>query len=85
MNVRLDIDRLVLEGLELSAHDRVHLRAAAETELTRLLSDRGLSPDLSRGIAVPSLRGADIAVARDASAADIGVAIARSVAGGVGK
>jgi hypothetical protein len=83
MNVRLDIQRLVLEGFEFTAHERDHLRAAAETELARLIAECGVSSDLSRGIAVPALRGTDLALTRDATPSDVGVAIARSVAGGV--
>ena len=85
MKVRLDIGRLVLEGIDLGAQDRAHLQSAAETELARILTERGLASGLSGGIAMPVLRGGDMSIARDATPSDIGVAIARSVAGGVAR
>ncbi len=85
MKVRLDIGRLVLEGIDLGAHDREHLQSAAETELARILTERGLSSDLAGGMAMPALRGSDMSIAGDATPSDIGVAIARSVAGGVAR
>ena len=85
MKVRLDIGRLVLDGIDLDAHDRAQLQSAAETELARILTERGLSSTLAGGTTMPALHGSDMNIARDATPADIGVAIARSVAGGVSK
>jgi hypothetical protein len=39
MNVRLHIDRVVLDGIEVAAGDRPRLQAALETELTRLVAE----------------------------------------------
>jgi hypothetical protein len=41
MNVRLHIERLVLDGLELERGHEPLLRAALEAELTRLIADGG--------------------------------------------
>ena len=84
MNVRLHIDRLVLDGVNLSAGGRPRLQAAIEAELTRLIAAGGLSPELARGIAVPSVRAPQMTVTPDAKPAQLGSAIAASVYGGVG-
>jgi len=84
MNVRLHIDRLVLDGVSVSAAGRPRLQAAIESELARLIAAGGISPELTRGIAVPSVRAPQMALAPDARPAQLGVQIARSVYGGVG-
>jgi hypothetical protein len=84
MNVRLHIDRLVLEGVNVSAAGRPHLQAAIEAELTRLIAAGGISPELARGIAVPSIPAPQMTVAPDAKPAQMGVAIAGAVYGSMG-
>jgi len=84
MNVRLHIDRLVLDGVSLSAGGRPRLQAAIESELARLITAGGLSPELARGIAVPSIRAPQMTYASDAKPAQLGSAIAGAVYGGVG-
>lgn len=49
MNVNLHIEELVLDGIELSPHQRSHLDAALRTELTRLIAAEGISPSLQMG------------------------------------
>jgi len=83
MNVRLHIDRLVLDGMLLSAADRPHLQAAIESELARLIAARGLSPELARGISVPVLRAPHV-ITRPEKAAQFGASIAGAVYGAVG-
>jgi hypothetical protein len=84
MNVRLHIDRLVLDGVPLPAAGRPQLQAAIESELTRLIGSGGISAELASGIAVPSVRAPEIHIARDAKPAQMGSAIARAIYGGVG-
>ena len=60
MNVQLDIERLSLEGLNLSPVQRQQLQAAFEQEMTRLIDERGLSPQIMAGGAMPSLKSAPI-------------------------
>lgn len=84
MNVRLHIDRLVLDGVSVSAGGRPRLQAAIEAELTRLIASGGISPELARGIAVPSIRAPQMPLASDAKPAQLGSAIAGAVYGGVG-
>lgn len=60
MNVKLHIERLILEGITLAPHEHRPLQASVEAELGRLLSAGGVSQELAGGIALPSLRAGDI-------------------------
>jgi hypothetical protein len=84
MNVRLHIDRLVLDGIDVGPADRPRLQAAVEQELARLIGAGGLSPELAGGVAVPSVRAPQIALAPDAKPAQLGTSIAGAVFGGLG-
>ena len=83
MNVRLHIDRLVLDGIDVAAGDRPRLQAALEAELTRLVTERGVAGELANGAALPSVRAPQISIA-GSNARQIGTAIAGAVFGGVG-
>lgn len=85
MNVNLHIERLILEGLRLAPGEHLLVRAAAESELSRLLTEGGVSQQLLRGGAVPRVSAGDIRVAGDADAGGIGRQIAQAVYGGIGK
>lgn len=82
MNVRIHIDRLVIDGLEMSAGSGGALRIAVERELARLVSTGGIAPSLAGGIAVPSVRAPEIDGV--GSPAVIGREIGRAVYGGIG-
>lgn len=83
MNIRLHIDRLVLDGVNI-APDRHHvLQASVETELTRLLTDGGLSPSLAQGMALPGISAGGIQLINN-NLTQIGQQIAQSVYGGIG-
>ncbi|MDC8448248.1 MAG: hypothetical protein LV473_07810 [Nitrospira sp.] len=84
MNVNLRIDRLVLDGMEIAPEQCPVLQAAVETELSRLLTEGGLSPSLARGVAVPRLSARDIPMASASSPTELGHRIAQSVYGGIG-
>lgn len=85
MNIRLHIDRLVLDGLRLNASDGALLKASLEAELGRLLSERGLNGEIAAGGALPRIDAAPMQVTRDATPAQIGSGIARSMFSGIGK
>ena len=85
MNVNLNIERLVLEGFSLRAGEHLLVRAAAERELSRLLSEGGVSTQLLSGGAVPRLSAADISLTGGESPRQVGTQIARAVYGGIGK
>jgi hypothetical protein len=82
MKVRLHIDRLVLEGLDMPYRSRAALRAAVEREIACLITDGGLAPTLARGGALPSLGVPQIEAA--GTPAQLGAAIAGAVYGGLG-
>ena len=80
----MKIGRVVFDGLEIADADRPRVQHAIEAELTRLIADRGLAPDFTRGGAVPALRAPQITIAPNAKPAQLGAAVAGAVAGGVG-
>jgi len=84
MNVRIHIDRVVLDGVAVRAADRPHLAAAIESELTRLLGTGGIAPALASGGAVPMVLAPQITLAPDAKPSQLGASIAGAVYGGVG-
>lgn len=83
MNIKLHIDRLVLDGVNIASGQRHLLQAGVETELARLLTDGGLSPSLAQGTAVPQISTAGIQLI-DNNPAQIGQHIAQSVYRGIG-
>jgi hypothetical protein len=82
MKVRLHIDRVVLDGLDVAHGSRGLLGAAVEQELARLVLAGGLSPALAAGMAVPALRAPQIGA--NGTPAQLGTAIAGAVYGGLG-
>ncbi len=84
MNIKLHIERLVLDGVNITSDQSHLLQASVESELTRLLTERGLSPSLAQGIAVPRLSARDMQITRTSSPTQLGHQIAQSVYGGIG-
>jgi len=84
MNINLHIERLVLNGLEIAPEQRPVLQSAVETELSRLLTEGGLSPRLAQGIAVPRLSAQDIQTTDANNPTQLGHQIAQSVYRGIG-
>lgn len=85
MNVNLNIERLVLEGFQLRPGEHQLVRAAVERELTRLLSERGVSPQLLQGGALPRLTASDMRLDGGESPRQVGAQIAQALYGGIGK
>lgn len=85
MNVNLNIERLVLEGFSLRPGEQVLVRAAVERELSRLLTERGVSPQLLSGGAFPRLDAGDMRLSGGESPRQVGTQIARALYGGIGK
>jgi len=84
MKIQVDVERLVLDGIDLPAGQRPLLQSAVETELARLLTEGGLRPSLLAGGAMPSLRINAMQWAESSNPAQLGQQIARSVYGGIG-
>lgn len=82
--INVHIERLVLDGLPLTRSQGPQVQAAVEAELSRLMSEGGLAPELASGGAVPSVR-ADGIKSIGGSPAQIGRQIAKAVYEGVGR
>lgn len=84
MKIRLNIERLILDGLPVAHAQGTLVRAAVETELARLLAAGGVSRELRAGGAVPALRGGNFQVEKESRPARLGAQIAGAVYGGIG-
>ena len=85
MNLRIHIDRLVLDGLPFSRSEGPLVQAEVEAELSRLFTEGGLAPTLLSGGAVPSVSADTIVSKPGELPAAFGQRIARSVYAGIGK
>ena len=85
MNINLHIERLVLDGVPLAPGGHPLLRAAVEAELSRLLTEGGLSAGLQNSGAMPTVRAVPMLIDGDAHPSSMGRAIAQSVYGAIGK
>ncbi len=81
--IKVHIEQLVLDGLPVERSQGPLVQAAVEAELSRLMSEGGLAPELSSGGAVPSVR-ADVAKSVGGSPAQIGRKVARAIYEGIG-
>ncbi len=77
--IELQIGELILHGIP--AAQRRDIATAIEQELTQLLGERGLPPQLAQGGSVPHVGVDDIRVTADAKAGDVGAQIARGIYG----
>jgi hypothetical protein len=84
MNIRVHIERLILDGLNVEAGDGAGVQAAVEAELEQLVTAGGLAPGLMKDAHLHSVNGGSLRVSRGQSATALGGEIARSVYGGVG-
>jgi hypothetical protein len=50
MNIRIHVERLILNGLPVEARESALVQAAVEAELTRLLFERGIPGALQTGV-----------------------------------
>ena len=82
MNVKLHIERLVLDGVTIAPGEHHLVQASVEAELTRLLTDGGLSPSLAQGTALPRI-SADAFQLINNNPTQIGQHIAQSVYEGI--
>ena len=79
--VRIQIDRLLIEGLPLDPRHVGRFRRALESELAALLS--GPSEALSGSVAVPSVRASGVSFRPGGSPESWAASVARSVHGGL--
>jgi len=79
MNVRVHIDRLILEGVPVDSARRPDLKAAVEAEIARLVAEQGIAPELAAQGSRAESRGSTIRPASDARAEQWGRQIGRAV------
>ncbi len=84
MRIELRIDRLVLEGLPLSAAQGELVQKAIEAELARLLAEGGLAQSWDKGAALAAVQAAGITLSPGGSPAQMGAQIAQSVYSSLG-
>jgi hypothetical protein len=84
MKVQVNIERLVLDGIDLPAGQRPLMQAALEAELARLLSVGSLHQTLMSSGSLPDLRVKTLNYSGN-NPAQLGQQIARSVYSGIGK
>lgn len=85
MNIRVHIDRLILDGVALKRGEGNAVKHAMERELGRLLLENGLHSEFQRGGAVPLVSTNGFHPPTNASSKELGMHIAQSVYGGIGK
>jgi hypothetical protein len=78
MNINLQIDRLVLNGINLTPSQQIRLQAAVEAELAYLFTINGLPPHLQNGGAIPNVL-AEINLGDRMNPTQMGQHIAQSV------
>ncbi|MBD2102589.1 hypothetical protein [Leptolyngbya sp. FACHB-261] len=82
MNINLQIDRLILNGIDLSPSQRRRLQVAIEGELAHLLTVQGLPADWQAGGTIANLPANLTVTPAQASAQDpssLGQQIAQSI------
>jgi hypothetical protein len=84
-NVSLHIERLVLDGVDIAPGQRHLLQVSVASELTRLLSEGGLAPQLIGGGAQPRITSPAIQFNSSNGPTELGRQIAGAVYGGIGK
>lgn len=84
MNINLHIERLILDDVNVAPDQRHLLQTSVAAELTRMLAEGTLSPDLAQGTNLPRLSGRSIQINEVGKPAQLGRQIAQSVYGGIG-
>ncbi len=85
MEIRLHIDRLILDGVTLAPHEKPLFQAALEAELARLLAEGGLAQSFTGGISVPAVSAGPIAWDASLGPQNLGQQVARAMYGGIGQ
>jgi hypothetical protein len=79
VNIHLHIERLILDGLPLDAHQAGQVQQAVEAELTRLFATAGPAPGLQSGWAMPAMRAGGIELRGGEVPHQLGTRIAQSL------
>ncbi|MBV6625810.1 MAG: hypothetical protein KI793_23260 [Rivularia sp. (in: Bacteria)] len=84
MNINLQIERIILDDIDIPRSQLYRLQAALETELSRLLNENNLPSHLQNGGNISSLP-TTVNITKDITPEQIGVQIAQSVFRGIMK
>jgi len=84
MRIVVNIERVVLEGLPVTAAEAARIRVAAEGELQRLFAVGEVPARLRSSWATPGLAAPALTIASGAAPEAIGMQIARCVHAGLG-
>lgn len=85
MNINLQIERLILDGVNLSPSQRRHLQAAVEAELSHLFNVQGVPEQWQQGGAIAALPAGNLEVVQGAPPAEMGQKIAQQIYGRLGQ
>jgi hypothetical protein len=84
MKINLHIERLVVDGVNIAPGQGHLLQAGIESELARMLTEGGLSPDFTRSLALSRLSTSAVQMPEAGNPKHVGEEIAKSVYGGIG-
>mgnify|MGYP001615009681 FL=1 len=79
MNINVNIERLILDGLHIQPGQGDLVKAAIEAELSRLLTNGGIADSLQSGGAFPSVHTNSIQVTELSNPTQLGGQIAQAV------
>lgn len=82
-NIRVHIERIVLNGIDIPSHQHLQLQAAVEAELIRLLAMDNSVGQWQVGRAVNSLSGGTLPLTVENHPGQLGRQIAQAVYGGI--
>jgi len=85
VKINVQIEQLILDGIQVAPHERSVLQAAVESELARLLARDGLNHELAAGGALPSLGAPSVHMANRNNPGQFGHQIAQAVFKGIGQ
>lgn len=84
-HITIQIERLVLDGLPVTFHERGIMQAAFEAELVQLLTTGELSFDLQTGGVRNKVPAGVLALKADDTPATLGKKLARAIYEGIGQ
>ena len=84
-DMNIHIHRIVLDGLSVSYHHRSTLKAALESELTRLITTGIRSNGLQSSVDLPSITAGEIRNVDEADPVQLGQQIARAIHRGINR
>jgi len=85
MKINIQIDRLVVDGMDLPHSQRPLMQAAFERELGRLLGRGGLNNEVSSNVVLPSVHAPSIQMGNTNNADSFGQQVAQAVYRGIGQ